>query len=374
MKLYFLWALILLPIVSWGQNFYLFTGTYTTAGSKGIYVYHFNASSGKATWVSNTDSVTNPSFLTVSDNGKFIYTVNETNGANPGRVSAYSFDKNKGTLHFLNTQFSGGDDPCYVAISPDKHWVTVANYSSGSAAILPLNNDGSLEPYSQLLQTSGGSINKKRQAGSHIHETVFSPDHAFLFTPDLGTDKIMIYKFDHKNDRPLSASTPAYIKVAPGSGPRHIVFHPNRKFAYTINELDGSVIVFRYGNGRLLDVQKIITHPEEFKGKIGAAEVEVSPDGNFLYASNRGDQNSLAIFSINSITGKLKLVGYQSTLGKGPRHFIMDPSGNFLLVANQDSDNIVIFKRNKKTGLLKDTGEQIHVSKPVCLQMIPANK
>jgi 6-phosphogluconolactonase len=370
LKFAFLLGYICLPIFSSAQNFYLFIGTYTGSGSKGIYVYNFNASNGQASLVSNTDSATNPSYLTVARNGKYVYAVNETNGSNPGRVSAYSFDKKEGSLHFLNTQFSGGDDPCYVAASADNHWLTVANYSSGSAAIFPLNKDGSLQPYSQLMQTYGSSINKERQERSHIHETVFSPDNAYLFTPDLGTDKIMIYRFQSKNKKPLSPSNPPYVTTGPGSGPRHITFHPNKKFAYLISELAGTVTTYRYGNGKLLELQKISTHPEGFKGAIGAAEVEISPDGNFLYASNRGDQNSLTIFYINPITGKLKLIGYQSTLGKAPRHFMIDPTGNFLLVANQDSDNIVIFKRNKKTGMLNETGEQIHLPKPVCLQMI----
>ena len=301
MCLTFLFAFIFISFCCSAQNFYLFMGTYTGTGSKGIYVYSFNALTGKTKWISNTDSVTNPSYLTVSRNGNYVYAVNETNGANPGRVSAYSFNKKSGELHFLNTQFSGGDDPCYVATNADDKWLAVANYSGGSAAVFPLNKNGSLQPYSQLIQNSGSSINKERQEKAHVHETVFSPDNGYLFTPDLGTDKVMIYKFNPLHKKPLKPSSPAYVSAIPGNGPRHITFHPNKKFAYLINELSGSVTVYKYNNGKLTELQNISTHPGEFKGIIGSAEICVSPDGKFLYASNRGDENSITIFSIHSI-------------------------------------------------------------------------
>jgi 6-phosphogluconolactonase len=360
---------ILISMSSQSQIYYLFIGTYTNSGSKGIYVYSFDIKSGKAVWVSNTDSATNPSYLTLSKNGNFLFSVNETHGDDPGRVSSYSFNKEDGKLSLLNSQLSGGDDPCFVATDANDHWLTVANYSSGSTAVFPIDKNGSLQPFSQLIETSGSSVNKKRQEKSHIHETVFSPDGKYLFTPDLGTDKIMIYKFDAQEKKPLKVSSPAYKSVKPGSGPRHITFHPNKKFAYVINELSGSVITYQYKNGELSELQNASTHPKDFKGVIGAAEIQISADGKFLYASNRGDQNSITIFSIDEVSGKLKLKGFQSTSGKGPRHFIIDPSGNYLLVANQGSDNVVIFKRDKKTGLLKETGEQIHIPTPVCVQL-----
>jgi 6-phosphogluconolactonase len=374
MRLLTLLTFLLSSFFCSAQNFYLFTGTYTGTGSKGIYVYNFNAQTGKAKWVSNTDSVTNPSYLTVSHNGNFVYAVNETNGADPGKVSAFSFNKNKGTLHLLNTVFSGGDDPCYIATSSDDKWATVANYTSGSATVFPLNKNGSLQHYSQFIKDSGSSINKERQGSAHVHETVFSPDGAYLFTPDLGMGKVMIYKFNPLLKQPLKKSSPPFINAPPGSGPRHITFHPNKKFAYLIHELGGTVTTYIYSKGNFRQIQELATHPAGYSGTIGSAEVFVSPDGKFLYASNRGDENTITIFSINPSTGKLKLLGYQSSMGKTPRNFIIDPTGNYLLVANQNTDNIVIFKRNKHTGLLKETGEEIHVPKPVCLQMVKINK
>lgn len=374
MKLSTLLVFLLSSLYGTAQNFYLLIGTYTGTGSKGIYVYNFNAQTGASKWISNTDSVTNPSYITLSHNGNFVYAVNETNGTTPGRVSAFSFNKNNGKLKFINSELSGGDDPCYVAVSADAKWVAVANYSGGNLSVFPLNKNGSLQPYSQLIQDSGSSINKERQEKAHVHESVFSPDGNYLLTPDLGMDKVMIHKFKSSLKKPLQPASPAFVNTTPGSGPRHITFSPNKKFAYLIHELSGTVTAYSYNNGKLRALQEIPTHPREFKGVIGSAEVFVSPDGKFLYASNRGDENTITIFSINALTGKLKLVGYQNVLGKAPRDFIVDPTGNYLVVANQDTDNIVIFKRDKETGLLTETQNQIKLPKPVCLQMIKMNK
>ncbi len=374
MKFSTLAIFLLSSLCGTAQNYYLLIGTYTGTGSKGIYVYEFNAQTGSTKWISNTDSVTSPSYITLSHNGNFVYAVNETNGAKPGRVSAFSFNKNNGKLNFINSELSGGDDPCYVAVSADDKWIAVANYSGGNLSVFPLNKNGSLQPYSQLIQDSGSSINNERQERAHVHESVFSPGNNYLLTPDLGMDKVMIYKFKSSLKKPLQPASPAFVNTTPGSGPRHITFSPNKKFAYLIHELSGTVTAYSYNNGELKKIQEIPTHPEGFKGEIGSAEVFVSPDGKFLYASNRGDENTITIFSIDALTGKLTLAGYQPVLGKAPRNFIIDPTGNYLLVANQDSDNIVIFKRDKKTGLLKETQKQINLPKPVCLQMIRMNK
>jgi 6-phosphogluconolactonase len=373
MRLSILLFFVLCSSCGIAQKFYLLIGTYTGTGSKGIYVYTFNAQTGKAKWLGNTDSVTNPSYITLSHNGNFVYAVNETNGANPGKVSAFSFNKNNGQLKFLNTELSGGDDPCYVAQSNNDKWIVVANYSGGSVTVFPVNNNGSLQPYSQLIKDSGSSINKARQEKAHVHESVFSPDNNYLFTPDLGTDKVMIYKFKSSLKKPLQPSSPAFVNATPGSGPRHITFHPDKKFAYLIHELSGTVTAYSYNNGTLKAIQEVAAHAKGFKGIIGSAEVFISPDGKFLYASNRGDENTITTFSINALSGKLKLISNQPVFGKAPRNFIIDPTGNYLLVANQDSDNIVIFKRDKETGRLKETKEQIKLPKPVCLQMVKIN-
>jgi 6-phosphogluconolactonase len=352
------------------QKYYLFVGTYTNTDSKGIYIYNFDSQTGEATWVSNTDSVTNPSYLTVSKNQKFVYAVNETDGLNPGRVTAYSFNKKTGTLQFLNTTASGGDDPCYISTTSDNKWLAAANYTSGTATVFPINKNGTVAPYSQIIYDSvyksSGEI-----ATAHVHETVFSPNEKFLLTPDLGLDELITYQFDPAIKQPLILSSATFTKSEKGSGPRHLVFSQNKEFVYLLHEMGGTVTVYNYQHGKLSKIQDIPAFPDGFIGKKDGAEICISPDGKFLYASTRGDLNSIAIFSIDSVSGKLTVKGSQSTFGKGPRNFIIDPTGNYLLAANQDSRNIVIFKRDKETGLLSKTGREIEVPRPVCLQMIP---
>lgn len=370
-NLFVLCSLFLLASCASQQHYYLFVGTYTNTTSKGIYVYDFNSATGDASLVSNTDSVTNPSWVTISNDHKFVYAVNETNGANPGRVTAYSFDKNNGTLHFLNTTASGGDDPCFISTTSDNKWLAVANYSSGTATVFPINGDGTVKPYSQIIydsiyRSAGDSVTVP-----HVHETVFSPDEKFLITPDLGLDKLMIYKFDPSKEQPLTLSSPSSVESGKGSGPRHIVFSSNKKYAYLIHELSGTVTTYNYENGNFSQIQDVPTFPKDAEGIKDAAEIMISPDGKFLYASDRGDINLIVIFSIDPDSGKLTFKGTQSSLGSHPRNFMIDPTGNYLLAANQDSENIVIFKRDKETGLLSKTDKEIHIPRPVCLQMIP---
>lgn len=362
--------LMISSISGFSQTSYLFVGTYTNTGSKGIYVYRFNADSGKAEFVSNTDSIANPSYLVPSPDGKFLYSVSETGGQRKGSVQAFAFDAESGKLSPINQQLSGGDGPCYVTITKDGKWVIVGNYSGGSLSLLPVAADGSLQPYQQTIQHTGSSVNKNRQEKPHVHSTILSPDEKFLFTPDLGLDKVMIYSFSPASKNPLAPAAQPFAKTEGGSGPRHFTFHPNKKWAYVIEELTGTVTAFTYNNGKLTYLQRLAAHPQDFRGTIGSADIHVSPDGKFLYASNRGDENTITIFSVNGRTGKLTVKGYQPTLGKTPRNFMIDKTGNYLLVANQETNNIVIFKRDKGSGLLQATGNGIEVPKPVCLKMM----
>ncbi|MDQ6610138.1 MAG: lactonase family protein, partial [Bacteroidota bacterium] len=249
-------------------------------------------------------------------------------------------------------------------------WVVAGNYSGGSLVAFPINEDGSIKPYSQLITHTGNSINKSRQEMAHVHSTVFSPRGDYLFTPDLGMDKVMIYRFTPSLQKPLQPALLPYSATMPGSGPRHFIFHDNGKWAYLIEEMAGAIIGYNYKNGRLSKFQQIATHPDTASGEFGSADIHISPDGKFLYASNRGKENNITIFKIDKKTGMLSTVGYQSTMGVKPRNFCIDPTGNYLLAANQDSGNIVIFKRDKATGLLKYTGDQIMIPEPVCLKMI----
>ncbi len=366
--------LLFLTVSADAQTNFLFVGTYTDSGSKGIYVYKFDEATGKATWISNTDSVVNPSYLVVSPDHKNVYAVNETGRDHPGNVSAFAFNNKTGKLKFINKQPSGGDDPCYITLTKNKKWAFVANYSGGSVAALPVKPDGSLKRYTQLIQDSGMSINKDRQEGPHVHSSVLSSDEKYLFTPDLGTDHVMIYHINQNAQYPLTAAKPQAFDAPKGSGPRHFTFSPDHLHAYLIEELSGTVEALEFKNGKLKSIQRIITHPENYKEQPGSADIHISPDGKFLYASNRGNENTITIFAINKIAGTLTLKGFIGTGGKTPRNFIITPSGNYLLVTNQNTDNIVVFKRDVTSGLLKATGEEIKVPKPVCLQLTKTTK
>ncbi|GAA4750635.1 lactonase family protein [Flavisolibacter ginsenosidimutans] len=361
---------LLFCLAASGQKYYLFIGTYTGTGSKGIYVYQFDASTGKAKWVSNTDSVVNPSYLAVASGDTLLYACTETRTVNAGGVTAFKFNRSTGRLTQFNKQSSGGDNPAYVSVSKSGRWVIAGNYSGGSLAAFPVNKDGSLQPYSQLIQHEGKGANKERQEKAHVHSTVFSPAQDYLFVPDLGLDKVMIYRFNPAQTKPLQPAAMPYAATTPGSGPRHFDFHPNGKWAYLVEEMAGAVVAYQYTNGKLTELQRIFSHPDTLSSQPGSADVHVSPDGKFLYASNRGKENNIAIFKIDDKTGKLTLKGFQSTLGETPRNFCIEPSGKYLLAANQETDNIVVFKRDAKTGMLTYTGEQIKLPKPVCLKMI----
>lgn len=369
MKSFLVCLLLSLTLAASCQKYFLFVGTYTDSGSKGIYVYTFDASTGKAQWVSNTDGVVNPSYLAIAPGNSFLYACTETRTVNAGGVSAFRFDHKTGTLTFINKQSSGGDNPAYVSVHKNGKWVIAGNYSGGSLAAFPVTADGGIQPYSQLIQHTGKGVDKDRQEAPHVHSTVFSPKGDYLFVPDLGLDKVMIYKFNQHDKKPLHPASPAFEGTDPASGPRHFIFHPNKKWAYLIEEMAGTVVAYNYKKGKLNAMQQIATHADTIRD-FGSADIHISPDGKFLYASNRGNENNITIFSIDRSFGKLSLIGFQSTMGVQPRNFTIDPSGKCLLVANQKTNNIVIFKRDATTGLLQYTGEQINIPEPVCLKMI----
>ena len=369
MRSLFCMIFLLSSILTMAQEKYILIGTYTSTGSEGIYVYRFDENTGKATWVSNTKGVQNPSYIAVSKDGNKVYAVNETHGEKTPMVSAFDFDRKTGQLKFINQQPSGGDDPCYVAVTNNGKWVAAGNYSGGNFSVFKVANNGGLKPSRQTIQHEGKSKNEKRQEKAHVHSTVFSPEEKFLFVSDLGTDKIMSYAFKSGASKPLKPSLPSFIETEAGSGPRHLVFHPNQTKAYLMEELSGTVAVFDYKNGKLELIERVPTHAKDYSGNIGSADIHVSPDGKFLYASNRGDQNSITVFSIAK-TGKLTFVQEQLTLGKSPRNFLVHPSGKFILVANQESDEVVILNRDQQTGLLTDTGNRIKIPKPVCIKIV----
>lgn len=354
---------------STAEAFNLLIGTYTEPGkSEGIYVYKFDGKTGEFSYRAEAKGIKNPSFLTASKDGKHVYSVSEV-GDGKGSVSAFSFDPTSGKLDFLNSVSSGGDGPCYISVDDKNRFVFVGNYSGGSLSAVPVNADGSLGSDIQSIQHKGNSI-LKNQTKPHVHSTVLSPDNKYLYVPDLGTDKVTIYNVDLSKSTPLAPAEPAFVSVEAGNGPRHFTFHPNGKFAYLIQEMTGNVTVFEYHDGKLRTKQSVALAPQGYNGPIDAADIHISPDGKFLYGSLRGNIDEVVIYAINK-KGKLTYAGRQSTLGKNPRNFAIDPTGNFLLVANGSSDEIVVFKRNGETGLLTPTGKTIKVGAPVCLKFVP---
>ena len=343
------------------KTYNLLVGTYTQPGkSEGIYVYTFNAATGELAAKSKATGIENPSFLAISHDRKHVYSVNETSA---GTVSAFNFNGQSGTLTLQSTAPSGGNGPCYVSTDSKGRFLFVGNYGGGSIAAVPIKSDGSLDNQIQIIQHEGKSV-KSNQEKSHVHAAVLSKDGHFLFVPDLGTDKIAIYTVNHSAREPLSASKS--VSVEPGSGPRHFTFDSSGRNAFLIQEMTGVVTAYTYADGTLTPKQSLSLAPSNFKGRIDAADIHVSPDGKFLYGSLRGDLNEIVILSIDR-TGLMTYAGRQSTRGKTPRNFAIDPTGNFLLVANQGSDEIVVFRRDQKTGLIHPTDKSVAVGAPVCL-------
>jgi 6-phosphogluconolactonase len=358
-------------------------GTYTRAKSKGIYVARFDPATGKLTTPELAAETRNPSFLAIEPGKRFLYSVgeiDELNGKPTGVVNAFKLNRGTGKLEFLNQQASGGAGPCHVSVDPNGKCVLVANYGSGSVAALPILEDGRLGPAGSVMQHSGSSVNPERQTGPHAHFIISAPGpfvldgalQAFVLACDLGLDKIMLYRLEPTHAK-LMASQPPFVRIKPGSGPRHLAFAPSGRFVYLINEMACTLTVLQFDPNRanLTEVQTISTLPADFKGKNTCAEVQVHPLGKFVYASNRG-HDSIALFKIDTASGKLTFVEHQSTLGKTPRHFALDPSGNWLLAENQETDNVVVFHVDPATGRLNPTGQQVEIGSPVCSLFVPA--
>ena len=370
-------ALILISFCTlnvFAQNpiYYLLVGTYTTGSkSEGIYIYKLNPNKGEATFISKATGIQDPSYLCISRDEKFVYAVNETHGDKSGQLSAYSLDKKKGELILLNTQATGGDDPCYVSIDSSGKNVVVANYNGGNLSVFKTNGDGSLQPYTQLIAHDGYGVNVDRQGMPHPHSVVFSPDEKYLFCADLGNDRLYQYNFNANEKSPLSESATPYYTIEDNFGPRHFTFSPDKKFAYLMNELSGKIIVYGYDGNKLTEVQTIASDNTGVKGDKGSADIHITPNGKFLYSSNRGTANDIAIYKTQT-DGTLVDAGHQA-VGAQPRNFMIDPTGHFLLAASQGGNFIQIFVINKNYGLLQDTGVKIEVEKPVCLKMVPVN-
>jgi len=367
-RLLFLFGLLpMMACVQHDNTMNLLIGTYTHTGkSEGIYVYTFDLQTGKLNY-KNKVATENPSFLTISPDRKFVYAVNELNNGK-GAVSAFAYEQQTGALKLLNSQLTDGDDPCNIMTDKANKHVIASNYSGGNFTVFGVLDNGALTPHQQVIQHEGSGPDKNRQEKPHVHSATFSPDERFLLVQDLGIDRIKVYAYDNKNERqPISPQAVSDGVASAGSGPRLITFSKNGKYAYLIQEMKSAVTVYRYDQGQLTPIQEISMLSPSFKGDVGAADIHISPDGKFLYASNRGDANDIAIYAIHASDGKLTHIQNQSGGGKGPRSFVIAPGGKYVLVANQYTNDVIVFERDARTGLLKSTGEKIVVGAPVCL-------
>lgn len=370
-KLLFILSLSL-PVLGIAQKklpstYDLVIGTYTNGESKGIYVYRFYVESGRLAYLNQIEDISNPSYLTASANNKFIYAVNENNPG--GTVTAFKFDPNTGKLELINKQVTGGS-PAHVSIDKEQKNLFVSNYGSGSLVVVPINKDGSLSTPTQTIQNEGGSINKDRQASPHVHSAILSPDEKHLFVADLGTDKLNIYRYRASKLPALTPESPAFISTKPGSGPRHMDFSADGKFLYVVQELSAAVTVYSVDGAKLTEIQTISMIDASYD-KVGAADIHISPNGKYLYASNRGSANEIILYSISPIDGKLTYIERMRTMGETPRNFIIDPTGKFLLIANQKSNTVNVLTIDQKTGRLFPTRNTIKIDAPVCLKLVP---
>ncbi|NMH26806.1 lactonase family protein [Flavobacterium silvaticum] len=343
----------------------LLVGTYTNScDSKGIYVYEFDTATADVKLKATSDKIINPSYLTVSPDRKKVWAVNE-DGAKSG-VTSFAFDAKKGTLKTLNSQETLGADPCFIM--NDKGNVITANYSGGSISVFKNQPDGKLDKACQIVTHEGHSM-RKQQKSPHMHQTQLAPDKKFVIANDLGTDRIYVYRYYPESEKQVLEFQDT-IPVKTASGPRHLTFSPDGKSAYLLQELDGTLTAYHYAEGKFSRFQETTVVNPDSKSDASAADIHISQDGKFLYATNRGDANTITTFSVGT-NGRLSLIETIATGGKGPRNFTLSPDGNFVLVAHQYSNDVIIFKRDKLTGKLTDSGKKIALCSPVCLVFAP---
>jgi 6-phosphogluconolactonase len=354
---------------------FVYIGTYTGGSSRGIYEFQMDLASGELKPAGMTPS-DNPSYLATDPARRFLFAVGEIGhfrGKQSGSVSAFIRNAENGALSPLNQQPSDGGAPCHLVVDPTGRNLFVANYVGGSVAVLPIAGDGRLRPASSFVQHVGSGPNRGRQEKAHAHGIALSPDNRFALVADLGTDRIYVYRFDAERGI-ITPNQPPWNSMAPGSGPRHIVFHPNGRFVYAVNELNSTITLMTYDaqHGRLESRQIVSTLPENATlPQTGntCAELQIHPSGRFLYGSNRGN-DSIAIFSIDPTTGRLTSVEFQPTGGHTPRGFAVDPAGKWLITGNQDSGNVVEFRIDSRTGRLMPSGIRVKVDMPVCVEII----
>ena len=356
------------------ETYRVYFGTAAKQGKRGIYMATLDMQTGTLSDATRVSKAAHPGFVAIHPDGKHLYATGEgstfEDRSQEGAVSAFQILEPGGMLADINTQPSGGKGPCHVSIDPSGKNLLVANYGGGSCSVLPIQPDGALAPPSSTRQHSGSSVNPKRQTKAHVHSINTSPDGRFAIVADLGIDKLMVYRLD-ADAGTLEPNDPPFTATEPGGGPRHLAFHPSGNFAYACLEMGNKVSAFTYDSQRgiLAEIQTLETLPDGFSGENTTAEIVVSPDGRFLYVSNRG-HDSIAIFGIDAKTGLLTAIGHESTRGQIPRNFCIDPTGTYLLAANQKSSNVAVFRIDRETGLLEFTGSEIAVPNPICVRFL----
>lgn len=350
------------------SEYLVYTGAYTKSSDEGINIFKLKTETGELQHLNTVTGISNPSFLAIDPQNKYLYAVNEISdyqGRKSGAVTAFSIDHKNYSLKLLNQRASFGESPCYVQVDKSGKSLMVANYGGGNITIYPILEGGQIGEASKVIDHN----NEQTDENAHAHCIIPDPENNFALAVDLGVDKIFIYKLD-----PGKAMLTPHSSLAfkDGAGPRHVTFHPNKKYAYCINELNSTVSALKFDKtkGTLTELQTITTLPKEYKGDNSCADIHVSPDGRFLYGSNRG-HNSIVIYSIDQTTGQLTHVDHASTLGDWPRNFSIDPTGKVLLVAHQKSNDIFTFFIDNKTGKLNATGKRTELPSPVFLTVVP---
>jgi len=341
---------------------------------RGIHAFRLDPVTGALEPCGITEGVRNASYLAFGPSRRFLYCVNELkelDGVASGGVSAFAVDGTTGRLTFLNRKPSHGTDPCHLIVDATGSHVLLANFASGSVCVLPILGDGSLGDASAVVQHQGSSVDPRRQAGPHAHAVAIDQANRYVFVPDLGLDKVMIYRFDAQQGTLKANEHQPFVAVAAGAGPRQLVMHPNGTLAFLINELSSTITSYSYDpdHGRLEELHTVSTLPRGFAGHSTCAEVQITPSGAYLYGSNRG-HDSLVIHAVDAATGGLRLVGHESTRGSIPRHFEVGPTGAILAVANQDSGSVVTFRIDPGSGTLAATGHIVDVGTPICVRFM----
>lgn len=354
---------VLTAVIARASDTFVYFGSHRSGPHIGFSLAHFDSDRGALTNPEFLMEAQAPAFFVIAPDGRHLYTCNS---GRPGGVSAYSIDPHTGALVYLNHELAGGADTSFISLDQTGRYALAANYEGGSLAAFRLKPDGALGDWTAFVQHAGKSVDPQRQTHAYAHSIVTDPTNRFALVADLGLDEVFVYRFN-ATDGTITPNIPAFVRIAPGSGPRHVRFHPNGRWVYLIDEIASTVIAFEWDSaaGTLRQFQSVSTLPEGFRGANASAELEIHPNGRFLYGSNRGD-DSLAVFAIDPATGRLTLVEHVPSGGKTPRNFAFDPTAKWILCTNHGSDNAVVFRVDESTGRLTQTGKPVSVPYPFC--------